>query len=100
LLPVWDKLHNQIFLGSQDFVDKMQSLIKVEPNKLKEIPKAQHRPLGKPLDYFVEAFQNSKEGMRKAYEAGDYTMQQIADAFGVHYSTVSRAAHKTSLKNS
>jgi hypothetical protein len=48
-------------LGSQDFVDKMQSLIKVESNKLKEIPKAQHRPLGKPLDYYVEAFPNSKE---------------------------------------
>jgi len=99
LPPVWDKLHNQIYLGSQDFVDKMQSLIKMEPNKLKEIPKAQYRPLGKPLDYYVEAFPNYKEGMKKAYETGDYTMQQIADTFGVHYSTVSRAAHKTSLKN-
>lgn len=29
---------------------------------------------------------------KKAYETGNYTMQQIADAFGVHYSTVSRAA--------
>jgi len=100
LPPVWDKLHNQIFLGSQDFVDKMQSLIKVEPHKLNEIPKAQHKTLGKPLDYYVEALPNSKEGMKKAYETGDYTMQQIADAFGVHYSTVSRAVHKTSLKNS
>jgi predicted DNA-binding protein YlxM (UPF0122 family) len=29
--------------------------------------------------------------MKKAYESGDYSMQQIAEAFGVHYSTVSRA---------
>jgi len=26
-----------------------------------------------------------------AYQTGEYTMQQIADAFAVHYSTVSRA---------
>jgi len=37
--------------------------------------------------------------MKKAYGTGDYTMQQIADALGVLYSTVSRALHKTSLKN-
>jgi putative transposase len=36
--------------------------------------------------------------MKKAYEASDYTMQEIADAFGVHYSTVSSALDKTSLK--
>ncbi|MFZ1547295.1 MAG: transposase [Candidatus Nitrotoga sp.] len=99
LPPVWDKLHKQIFLGNQYVVDKMQSLIKVDHNKLKEIPKAQRKPLGKPLVFYIEAFQNSKEGMKKAYETDDYTMQKIADTFGVHYSTVSRALHKTSLKN-
>jgi IS30 family transposase len=36
---------------------------------------------------------------KKAYETGDYTMQKIAEAFGVHHSTVSRSLHKTSLKN-
>ena len=35
LPPVWDKLHNQIFLGNQDFVDKMQNLIKMDLNKLR-----------------------------------------------------------------
>jgi DNA-directed RNA polymerase specialized sigma54-like protein len=29
--------------------------------------------------------------MAAAYATGDYTMQAIADAFGVHYATVSRA---------
>ncbi|MCX7196325.1 MAG: hypothetical protein NTV37_10765 [Proteobacteria bacterium] len=37
--------------------------------------------------------------MRKAYETGDYTMQQIANTFEVHHFTVSKALHKTSLKN-
>lgn len=29
--------------------------------------------------------------MALAYRSGGYTMRQIADAFGVHYATVSRA---------
>jgi putative transposase len=28
-----------------------------------------------------------------AYATGDYTLQQIGDAFGVHYATVSRAVN-------
>jgi predicted DNA-binding protein YlxM (UPF0122 family) len=29
--------------------------------------------------------------MAAAYATGDYSMQEIADFFGVHYATVSRA---------
>ncbi len=48
----------------------------------------------KPLSFYIEAISDTKEGIRKAYETGDYTMQQIADAFDVHYSTVSRVVKK------
>lgn len=95
LPPVWKKLKNQIFLGEKVFVERLQSQIQAESGNLKEIPKAQRRPLGKPLSHYVETFSNAKEGMKKAYASGDYTMQQIADAFGVHYSTVSRAVNKS-----
>jgi len=61
---------------------------------LKEIPKAQRRSPAQPLSHYVETFPNAKEGMKKAYATGDYTMQQIADAFNVHYSTVSRTVNK------
>ena len=91
LPPVWEGLNNQIFLGNKDFVESMQSRIKTGTNNLKEIPRAQRRSLGQPLSYYVEKFPTAKEGMRKAFKTGDYTMQQIAAAFGVHYSTVSRA---------
>jgi len=99
LPPVWEKLKNQIFLGEKAFVERLQSQIQAESGNLKEIPKTQRRPLGKPLSYYVETFPNAKEGVKKAYASGDYTMQQIADAFGVHYSTVSRAVHKSRSKN-
>jgi len=94
LPPVWEHLRNQIFLGDEAFVKRLQSQIKAESNDLKEIPKAQRRSPAQPLSHYVETFANAKEGMKKAYETGDYTMQQIAHAFNVHYSTVSRTVNK------
>lgn len=93
LPSVWGKLKSQIFLGEKAFVERLQKHIQVESGDLKEIPKAQRRPPGEPLSDYVETCPNAKEGMRKAYESGDYTLQQIANAFGVHYSTVSRAVN-------
>ncbi len=35
--------------------------------------------------------------MVKAYETGNYTLDQIGSHFGVHYSTVSRTVKKAGL---
>ncbi len=91
---MWEALNNQIFLGDKSFVEKLQRQIKAEPGNLKEILKVQRRSAGKPLSFYIEAVYDTKEGIRKAYETGDYTTQQIADAFDVHYSTVSRVVKK------
>ena len=98
LPPVWEGLKSQIFLGNKAFVEKMQSRIKTGTNDLTEIPRAQRRSIGRPLIFYIENYTSAKEGMKKAYETGDYTMQEIAIAFGVHYSTVSRAVNKDSRK--
>ncbi len=58
---------------------------------MREIPRLQRRALAKSLDYYREALDDAKSGMAAAYATGDYTMQAIAAAFGVHYATVSRA---------
>ncbi|WP_338114216.1 helix-turn-helix domain-containing protein [Thiorhodococcus mannitoliphagus] len=34
------------------------------------------------------------EAIARAYQSGVYRMQEIADDFGVHYSTVSRAVRR------
>jgi putative transposase len=52
---------------------------------------AQRRALAKSLDYYRDTFDDAKSGMAAAYATGGYTLQAIADAFGVHYATVSRA---------
>ena len=38
--------------------------------------------------------------MAVAYATGDYTMQQIANCFGVHYATVSRAVKRKEAEES
>ena len=57
----------------------------------KEIPRIQRRALAHSLAYYHDEFVDAKQGMAAAYATGDYTLQAVADAFGVHYSTVSRA---------
>ena len=53
------------------------------------------RALAKSLDYYKEEFGDATSGMAAAYATGGYTLQAIADAFGGHYSTVSRAVSGT-----
>ena len=87
LPPIWDQLRQQIYLGSGAFVARMQAEIE-SADCLAEVPRAQRRAPAKPLSEYL---QHGRCGMAEAYATGDYTLKQIADCFGVHYSTVSRA---------
>jgi hypothetical protein len=86
---VWSKLSGQVFLGSEPFIKRMDRLS--DKIALGEIPRAQRRPLVKPLSHYQNKYHDPKNAMAAAYATGDYTMQAIADFFGVHYATVSRA---------
>lgn len=88
LPSLWDKLRGQIYLGSDDFLAKLQSRNSAH---IAEVARAQTRPLAKPLPHYMQSYSNRRLGMAAAYASGDYTMQAIAQAFGVHYATVSRA---------
>lgn len=44
-----------------------------------------------PLAVFAREHPERREAMARAYSTGVYTMPEIADYFGVDYSTVSRA---------
>lgn len=90
LASVWEDLQNQIYLGDADFVRNMQTRISSTVIDNREIPKSQRRPIAKPINHYVENYADAKSGIQEAYKTGDYTMQQIANAFGIHYSTVSR----------
>lgn len=90
LPALWENLQNQIYLGSEHFVQRMQKEIE-SLHALREVPRAQRRPVAKPLDHYTHQTSDPFQAMALAYLSGDYTMKAIADHFGVHYTTVSRA---------
>jgi putative transposase len=87
---IWDGLRHQIFLGSEAFVARFAQGNR-PLDKLREVPRAQRRPLAPSLGHYERAYPDHREAMARAFLTGVYTLQEIADHFGVHYSTVSRA---------
>lgn len=95
LPSIWNQLRGQIYLGNDAFVQQMQ---KLSNQPLAEIAHAQRHPMAMPLAHYQALdTTNPKNGMTAAYASGNYTLQAIADAFGVHYATVSRAVRKMVL---
>ncbi|MCP4408634.1 MAG: transposase, partial [Gammaproteobacteria bacterium] len=98
LPSLWSDLRQQIYLGGENFVNRMQKQLDSSAD-LSEIPRIQHRCKAKPLQYYEKRYKDKKQGMVQAYYTGDYTMKEIAGHFDVHYSTVSRAVKKAEAGN-
>jgi len=88
----WDRLKNQIFLGSEAFVTEMLGNIRPD-DPLHEIPVVQRRPPPKPLSQFAKAHERD-EAIYFAYASGGYSLKEIGDYFGLHYSRISRILQK------
>ncbi|MGL6159698.1 transposase [Microbulbifer sp.] len=86
----WESLKNQIYLGSDEFVEDMQCRMNPEQS-LQDIPKPQKRSPPRPLAHYRERYPERNEAMAKAYLSGHYTLAQVGAEFGVSYATVSRA---------
>ena len=93
LPSLWQDLKMQIYLGDDNFVSEAQAKISTNGD-IEEISRAQYRSKVKPIAHYVKAYNNPKEAMVVAYLSGGYTMKAIADEFGVHYATVSRAVNQ------
>ncbi len=92
LPSIWKDLRGQIYLGSDHFVETIRKGTDVgNRGDLSEISRLQRRPWAKPLSWYAETISDRKLAMVKAWLSGDYTMKEISESFGVHYSTVSRA---------
>jgi putative transposase len=89
----WEELQGQVLLGEEDFIEKHKDFLSDKENK-KEIPKSQ-RYLNRPkLGKIFEKAMNKDERNNQIYTAHvkfAYTLKQIADELGIHYSTVSKA---------
>lgn len=79
-----------MYLGSGEFVEDVQA--KMDPDQsLLDIPKPQRLSPPKLLGYYVDLYNDRKEGMSAAYHSGHYTLSEVGNAFGVSYAAVSRA---------
>jgi putative transposase len=87
---IWEGLRHQIFLGSEAFVARFSQGNR-PLDKPREVSRAQRRPFAQSLGHYERAHPDHREAMARAFLTGVYTMQGIADHFGLHYSTVSRA---------
>jgi REP element-mobilizing transposase RayT len=89
----WAQLKSQIYLGSEEFVERMQRRIDAE-QPLEEIPARQKRPVPRPLAHYTERYASRDRAMAEAFRSGAYSMGQIAAHFGVGRMTVSRAVKR------
>ena len=83
----WGNVRNQLYLGSKQFIEEMQELIDGEKD-LSEIPAAQIRAPVKSLDDITKYNEDRNSAIVEAYASGGYTLKQLGDYFGLHYSTV------------
>jgi len=87
----WTMLKNQIYLGSDAFIEQAQT--NITDKKISEVPKIQKRPVPKAISEYAEIAKSRNEAIQVAYRSGGYTLEEIGKHFGLHYSTVSRILH-------
>lgn len=92
-VEVWSNLRQQVFLGDDAFVARHLAMQNDALGDLREVPLKQRRAKPKTLSQYNHKAGDRDSVMIRAYASGGYTMQQIADYFGVHYSTVSRVVN-------
>jgi len=97
-LSPWEHLKNQVYLGSDRFVEQMQGHL--EPGRdLSEVPLGQRRGTVLALKEYERLSGCRDEAIVSAYASGGYTMKEIGEHFGLHYSRVSRLVREPQAKD-
>jgi len=94
----WEQLRNQVFLGSEAFVERINGFIGELEGDLREIPGAQRRPPAQPLQTYLDRCGSRDEAIALAYDSGAYSLQDIGRFFGLHYSRISRIVARERAK--
>ena len=94
---IWEGLRQQMYLGDEKFVDRMQTHVKVGGDVL-SVPKLQRRPPAASLPEIAAGFTDRDAAVIAAYATGAYSYREIAEHFGVHLSTIGRIVRKEMLR--
>ena len=93
---LWDELQGQVLLGEEEFVEKFKDLLE-DKKREKEIPRPQRYVSRLSLD---KIFRGQKAKVKRdisinaAHMSYGYTLKEIADYLGIHYTTVSKVIAK------
>jgi REP element-mobilizing transposase RayT len=96
-VSLWEGLQGGILLGSDPFVKQIMPLLRSK-EMLKDLSKAQRFATRPSLSTLFQGAKKAKEErnerIRKAYLEYGYTLSEIGNYLGLHYSTISRIARK------
>lgn len=93
-LNIWEHLKQQIYLGGDEFINSQLAYKPKGNNELSEVPHKQKRLSAPVLHNIFKAASYRNEGIVAAFNSGGYTLAEIADYVGLHYTTVSRIVRK------
>lgn len=93
---LWDGLRQQIYLGDEKFVERMQKGAKVQGDEL-TVPRAQRRSPPPTLASIAKKHHDRNDAIVAAYATGAFSYREIAEHFGVHLATVGRVVRKVML---
>ena len=100
----WREVEGQTILGTKDFVEKIKGLLQTKES-VKEIPREQ-RFAGRPLlqAIFKDVPKKDKnrrnKGIHQAHLKYGYTLKEIGDFLGYHYTTISKVIKINKEENS
>lgn len=94
----WESLKNQIYLGSDDFIEQTRRKV-ADDKDLSEVPAAQKRRAPQPLEHYAQNCVSRDEAIAMPYASGGYGMKRIGEHFGLHYSRVSRIINEWDKAN-
>jgi len=84
---IWSGLRQQIYLGDNDFIRRMQA--HVSTDTAADVPRTQ-RPPAPPLEHIATRYRSRDAAILAAYATGAYSKIDIARFYGLHPATIGR----------
>jgi putative transposase len=85
----WSDIKGQVFLGDQEFVKRVQIHLQTDQEDIR-VPLAHRRALAPSLSEIERQVQDRNAAIATAHATGAYSYHQIAEHFGLHFTTVGR----------
>jgi len=90
---IWSGLRQQIYLGGEAFVERMQEKMEIKGDAL-SIPYKQRRAPTPSLEAIANRYPERNDAIVAAYATGAFSYREIAEHFGLHLATIGRVIRR------